>query len=386
MMNADQQMPTQQDIERAQALLQHVQNQQTPLPNAEDIQHAQAILQHVQAQQQPLPNDDDLTDPETTIASGIASVLTHLKQKSRAEERNQRLANIAGHIEKCDGLSEQATREWMKGMQIAQQMTNNIDGNIMRLVNRTTTGGMYRNLQTWMQGRVVTWLSLSQYVRNHYLGSNEEERLKIELSKYRQANTPIMVHNRKFKELAYDAYPCDSQDGGTRLPATEKILVQCYIRSLADKQLAQRILIENQTQSLEVAIDYVDRLSANMELFSVITDEPMDCSAIANRPPDEDKTNYKLVAEKQNTKIAKLEAQLAEMRKTQQNGGGRQNGRQNGMRGQNGAGGHGNGYKKPFSCYNCGKPGHMSRECRSPKKPQGQGQPDQRQGNRQHLN
>ena len=382
--NQNQQMPTQEELQHAQAIMQHVQAQQQPLPSPEDIAHAQAIIQHVQAQQ-PLPaGNEDGGNGETAIATGIASVLTHLQQKSRAEERNQRLASIAGHIEKCDGLSELATREWMKGMQIAQQMTDNINDNVMRLVNRTTTGGMYRNLQNWMIGKVVTWANLSQYVRNHYLGSNEDERLKIELSKYRQANTPIMVHNRKFKELAFDAYPCDSQDGRTRLAATEKILVQCYIRSLTDKQLAQRILIENQTESLNTAIDYVDRLSANMELFSVIIDEPMDCSAIANKPTEEEK--YKLLSERQNTKIAKLEAQVADMRKSQQS-----NGRQNGFQRQNGAGsGNGNNYRKPFVCYNCGKPGHMSRECRSPpRNPQGQGRPQQRQGNnrqQQHLN
>ena len=71
-----------------------------------------------------------------------------------------------------------------------------------------------------------------------FLGTNEDERLRLELSKIKQGADGILMYNRKFCELADAAY------GEQRQEEVERTIRCHYKTSLNDCDLAKKAILE----------------------------------------------------------------------------------------------------------------------------------------------
>lgn len=321
-----------------------------------------------------------ITDSVTaSITANVGALIADNHRNREISKNQERIKEQCSHIEKCDGLATEDIREWLRNTGIAVKNTDGIVNNIHRITRKTTSGQLYRTIERWFQTKgdaAITWDELRKYLQDSFLGSNEEERLRLELSKVKQGTDGILMFNRKFRELADSAY------GAIRTNEVEKTIIRNYLMALRDKDLAKRVIIESEAKTLEAAVTYVDKVAMGMEMFETIFqfDEPMDCSAVEVSKKTDNSSELQKKVERQNTKIAKLEAQL-EMLKV--SGKSRSQPRNGGPR-----------------CYNCGREGHVRRDCRQMQaphqaRPSQQWQPNQRQSGQpprrqmpsnQHLN
>ena len=288
-------------------------------------------------------------------------------QSTRQHESNaNRIKEVASAIERCDGVHAVDVREWLQAMSLATDQTRTIPNNVHRLARKTTNGALYRHIEEWIttytiNGQQVTWAALRAFVTNRFLGQNELERLRLELAKMKQGSDNVLLFNRKFAEAAAVAY------AEPREAETERLVMRYYATALTDQGLAKRIIIESGANSLQDAQSFADKMAAGEELYnSLIGHEPMDCSVVS------EKVNHDKVIEQQNTKIAKLEAQIKQLTTQKRTAPPPQ------PQGQP---------QRQVKCFNCMKLGHYARDCRMPPRERGpsvhqpQGRP-QHQGRR----
>ena len=294
--------------------------------------------------------------------TSTTSQLVHEFQVSKHENDNKsKISEAASVITKCDGTDAGEIRNWLRGMKTAVDVTSGITDHVHRLARKTTSASLYRDIYKFAIRNIdnnnvvqpITWTQLSAHVIANYLGANEQERLRLELSKMRQGATPTMVYNRKFKDKVEEIFP------GARNVEVERMVCKSYVMSLADRELARKIVVESgQTDNLEQVIAYVDKMTANMEYYDSLFSlpegvEPMDCSTVSKinpTPRSESKgaealiMQQKRMIDKQNSKIAKLEADLRALKAATT------------LRRE---------VRQEPVCYNCHKTGHFQRDCRS---------------------
>lgn len=319
-----------------------------------------------------------------TVDRAFSAVRDTIQAGNGASSNIADIKEAAAAVDKCDGVHSHDVREWLKSMTVAINTTKAIPHNVHRIIRKTTSGALYRSLVEYLDSVKGTpaandWKIIRAFVTNTFLGQNELERLRLELSKCKQGSDNILLFNRKFKEAAAVAFV------EPRNPETERMVLRYYATSLHDSVLARRIIVESNAKTLEEAQKYADKMEAGEELYrSLIGDhEPMDCSAVTGQT----RTPTDKRIQQQDTKIAKLEAQLAQLQSKPR----QQQHREESAPRRN----------KEVKCYNCKKMGHYQRDCRQPQRPrgpavhtprnQGQGQFRQGQGqfnqhNFNHLN
>ena len=304
-----------------------------------------------------------------TVAAAVTTNVERLiaaKEEDSTRNRNQgKIQDQCAHIERCDGLITEDIREWIRNVQLAVQNTQTIPHNVRRIARKTTTGQLYRAIERWCIGKPdaeITWANLSHYVQDAFLGSNEAERLRLDLAEVKQGADSILMFNRKYRELADAVY------GENRGNDAERTVIRHYLTALKDRELAKKVIMENKTATLTETINFVDRMAMGLELYNTLFEgeEPMDCSVIGKEK--EGKTDVEKKMERQETKIAKLQAQLRQM--TLKGLGMSRPGR-------------------PIKCFECGQEGHVRRECQHfrvrqqrwqpPQAPRGHGKPLRRE-------
>ena len=324
-----------------------------------------------QASQLPIFTTQNIAELTTAVTNTIGRSFEQLQLECRAsrerESNTSKIKDAASVITRCDGMHNVDVREWMRAMEVAGTVTEGVPNNIHRLTRKTTAGALYRAVEEWVStlgaGNVVTWNALRVFVSDRFLGTNELDRLRLEISKLKQGADSVLTFNRRFMEMGRIAYPLP------RAADIERMLIRFYATALNDKDLAKKLIVESGANDLEAAMNYVDGLNAGTELFqSLYGDELMDCSAVRATPP----VDFKKIVEQQNTKIAKLQAQLKETQNKKTK-------------------------STTIRCYYCNKPGHIKRDCKKrqrsshngpPRFQSGEPSPQAANGNPQgnHLN
>ena len=281
------------------------------------------------------------------VAVNITRLIQARKDDQDDNKNQNKIKDQCAHIERCDGLVTEDIREWIRNVNLAVKNTEGIPHNVRRISRKTTTGALYRAIERWCLAQEndaqITWDNVRKYVQDSFLGANEDERLRLELSKIKQGADGILMYNRKFRELADAAY------GEQRQDEAERTVRRHYLTSLNDRDLAKKAILECDATTLEGLITYVDKIAMGMELYNTMFEgeEPMDCSVVgkekgATAKPEKSDVEKRL--ERQNTKIAKLQAQVESMS----------------VRGPlpSRPG-------KRIVCFQCGREEHMQRECRN---------------------
>ena len=204
-------------------------------------------------------NRQHLQHMTDTVAAAVTTNVERLiaaKEEDSTRNRNQgKIQDQCAHIERCDGLIMEDIREWIRKVQLAVQNTQTIPHNVRRIARKTTTEQLYRAIERWCIGKPdveITWVNLSHYVQDAFLGSNEAERLRLDLAKGADS---ILMFNRKYRELADAAY------GENRGNDAERTVIRHYLTALKDRELAKKVIMENKTATLTETINFVDRMA-----------------------------------------------------------------------------------------------------------------------------
>jgi len=223
-----------------------------------------------------------------TITANIRDLRHDSAQQRLTQTNVSAISEQCQAVPKCDGLNNEDLREWIRNVDIAIENTANIPHNVERITRKTTAGVLYRTLEKWKRAIPVStpptlpeWPSMRKHVIADFLGANEEDRLRAELSKTKQGPETILSFNRQFREKADMAYGLEPRDANHEL-----LLVRAYVSALTDTNLARKVVSKTNMVSLKVAMAYTDRKAADTELFFSLRpgEEMMDCSAVAPTP------------------------------------------------------------------------------------------------------
>ena len=251
---------------------------------------------------------DDITQ---NITDNVQRLLEEARQGRVAGSNQSRIKEQCENVNKCDGTLTEEIREWLKCADLAVRNTGDIDQNVHRITRKTTGGQLFRSIEAQLRANPnITWDQLKTYVSDSFLGTNETERLRLEISQIKQGADSILMFNRKFREMAetvYGVVPRGQQ--------VERILIRHYIMAVSDKELARKIITESNLRSIENVLEYADKFATGIVLYQTMfpREEPMDISVVNPLVPErknKEVDNLKRQIERQNTKIAKLEAQV----------------------------------------------------------------------------
>ena len=97
-------------------------------------------------------------------------------------------------------------------METAVQATAGVPNNVHRIARKTTRGQLYRAIEQrfWITPG-ISWAVLKAYVSDAFLGTNEQERLRLEMTKQKQGTDGILMFNRKFSALAEIEYGTEAR-------------------------------------------------------------------------------------------------------------------------------------------------------------------------------
>ena len=96
----------------------------------------------------------NIADFTVAISNAITGSINGLREELKQERVKGgnllHIKNAAASVTTSDGLDEVSVREWMKDMTVAGEVTRQVPNNIARLAVKTTTGGLYREIQRWL--------------------------------------------------------------------------------------------------------------------------------------------------------------------------------------------------------------------------------------------
>ena len=242
-------------------------------------------------------NMADLSSAVTeAVVNSISALAAQLGERDVRDTNTGKIKCVCENVIKCEG---------MVAMETALQATMVVPNNVHRIARKTTRGQLYRAIeQRFRNTPGISWTALKAYISDAFLGTNEQERLRLEMTKQKQGTDGILVFNRKYRALAEMAY-------GTkpRAPDIEKLLIRHYVLALNDRDIGRKIITESAADTLADALAYADRRAMGEELFlSMTVEEMMDVSTVTVPPPQKKVDDSRL--DRQASKLAKLEAEL----------------------------------------------------------------------------
>ena len=286
------------------------------------------------------------------------------RERSRraAKESNERqkAESQAKRINKCDGSTTKAVREWMQEVELTIPYTprtvfvaaHSAEGALRRELERHLDEALDRN--------TVTWAALREHLQQAFLSPFESDRLRDEVEKVKQTGyESTSVYGRKFRDAADLGYP-----PAGRNEDQNRTLLRAYLKGLRDRCIVERLIKEGRPETFMDAMTLVqgyesDEYLLNRALEGVITrEEPMEVDQIRQKPRVETQAGSSKELENIQRQVSGLSRQFTKLMGELKN--------TSGPRPASGA--TGREFKfgedgRPICAY-CQKAGHLWRNCR----------------------
>ena len=280
---------------------------------------------------------------------------------NRAEDRYA-LEDEAAKVRMCDGTEPTQVQAFLKEMELVAP------DHRLSVFNRTARGSLLRTGLQWVtehQDNPV-WMEFRAHLMRSFVSPDAQHAQQRELrSCSRLPGEAILSYNRRFSEIADDAYPAPRNAEQT------SILIQEYARGLRDDRLKEKIVTPNRPDALHIAMQRVQAVETKQDNLAWlgINHEPMEVDAVGpfsrNAPSALEKEVHVLKVQ-----YGKLESKIDRLLQLQQAPSPKEDVPR----------------KETRVCYNCNRPGHFSRECKEPRRnagrrPRGQGSSRRPSGN-----
>ena len=243
-----------------------------------------------------------MSNPQEQAATNIADLLRsfqevenrfHLDQKEqwRLQRRKDKLNSLCAGLHTCDGELSNQLRNYLYDIELLQPSVNRDNKAILDIVARTTSGPLWREVQRYLSSQPedrdqVPWVRLKAHIERTFLSSDEDEKLRVNLEQlYQREGETLASYNRRYREATQRAYP------SPRSADAERIVLRSYLKGLRAADLAKKVSLELRDQTLEAALEFVERVEAGLERFVGLqrAEEPMDTSAVqATAAPESD--------------------------------------------------------------------------------------------------
>lgn len=252
-------------------------------------------------------------------------------------------------IAKADGTDLAAVRRWFRDISTAAVHAPEI---VIDIAAQTATGSLYDELERLIAAlalqepailrEAVTWPMVEQPLRTAILGPQDQATLRQELERVHQAvHESAHEFGTRFLADVGEAYP------GARPAPVEEALTRTFIRGLEERSIKEELALRRAPATIREAVTAARELEARYTLLE--TEKPKKYAAatvveapVAPKPEDS-------VIAALTKKLDKLSSAMGELKKGTRQG------------------------DTTRRCYNCDKPGHFARECRSAPRGGGRG-------------
>ena len=264
----------------------------------------------------------------------------------QADRADRQVAREAKRLDICDGEEPAQVKRYLKELDLVDT------GRRLAVVRQTARGALRREFERFISAHHdASWLEVKTHLLASFVSVDNVEALKQELSKIRQEPfESILSYNRRFRELAEEAYPTPSQ--GQRTQDQERAIIKAYGKGLALDSTARKLTSQGWPRNLEAAMDRTSQLETAQTVYDHLgrLTEPMEVGAApASRPqpyhaqplkPPQPQPSREL--QQLRTHIAKLEAQIQRLHDSRVPP------------------------RAPSqsACYICKREGHFARDCR----------------------
>ena len=281
------------------------------------------------------------------------------------QRRKDKLRALTQSLTPCDGELSSQTRNFLYDIDLILPQFERDNSGILKVVTRATSGALRREILRYLDDQPedrenVPWGRLKAHIERTFLSADEEEKLRVEVEQLRQQEGETLAsYNRRFREAVQRAYT------GLRSADAERVVLRHYMRGLRSTELAKKLSLELKDQTLEAAIEFVDKVEAGLERYVGLNrdeqkEEPMDTSTVQIAPQSGQKeTNPELLSTllKIQRGQEKMAARLTQLEVGRHQGNEPRNWgfRQGSNRGNGNQPRSGNGAKQ-VSCFICGGP------------------------------
>jgi len=283
--------------------------------------------------------------------------------------QRQAIADECLKVLPCDGADPLLVKRYLRDLNLVEARFR------FEVLKRTARDGLLREvLRHITQQPGAGWEIMRTHLIAAFVSQDTDGVIKRELEAVRrQPYETIVSYNRRFRDLAEEAYPV-----GGRNAEQHEVMTKLYSKGLDNRRLAQKIVTPDWPPSIDVALTRcaaTEKRGDNLQRLGYEGEEPMEIGATTGgKQPTADKPSLDL--QRLQTHIAKLEAQIARQqaqqsrlissrrpedsrRQDRNHGPQDRNHRQGGPRDSR--------QHTTAQCWNCGKSGHLTRECRAPR-------------------